>query len=110
MDKKIRIIISIISVAVIGVGLSGIVVGSLNSLESVSVSENVSQVAYRGETAVSSKQGEITCDWNCEHEYLMNERVKLARNAALKRAQEKAVAEKAEQERIAAKYVALEAI
>lgn len=105
MDKKIRIIISIISVAVIGVGLSGIAVGSLNSLEPVSVSENVSQVAYRGETAVSSKQGEITCDWNCEHEYLMNERVKLARNAALKRAQEKA-----EQERIAAKYVALEAI
>lgn len=105
MDKKIRIIISIISVAVIGVGLSGIAVGSLNSLEPVSVSENVSQVAYRGETAVSSKQGEITCDWNCEHEYLMNERVKLASNAALKRAQEKA-----EQERIAAKYVALEAI
>lgn len=35
MDKKIRIIVNIISVAVIGVGLSGIVVGSLNSLEAI---------------------------------------------------------------------------
>lgn len=109
MDKKIRIIISVISVisvAVIGAGLSGIVVGSLNSVEPVSASEQVSQITYRGETAVSSKQGEITCDWNCEHEYLMNERVKLARNAALKRAREKAAAEKAEQERIVTEQAA----
>lgn len=45
MDKKIRIIISIISVAVIGAGLSVIAVGSLNSVEPVSASEQVSQVA-----------------------------------------------------------------
>lgn len=102
MDKKIRIIISVISVAIIGAGLSGIAVGSLNSVEPVS------QVAYRGETAVSSKQGEITCDWNCEHEYLMNERVKLARNAALKRAREKAAAEEVSAEKAAQEKKAAE--